>query len=251
MGGLIRVVHVCDGEVDKQSRWTNSLPEYVKSDSFIEGDRAYIKEYMQRKSEYRAKREHFAPSGYGLDVFDFDRKEIRTCQGYCDYTEISYNSVRMYFTGNVVSISNIDKDNILFPSPITPDDPSYYPPVVGRMFEKKMVGLKSRSSKIKIPLENLASKDPNGQEQDLSFEIVLSNMELANQWRKRRFKKSGAEAQRPSVMFDTFYIEWEKFGWKVIKYQTLKEMYEDVSKIYTLSNKDKKVWEEEIKYEQE
>lgn len=88
MGGYIRIIIKVDDKIYCQTRWTNAIPNFVQNTKFIECDRDYIHEYLNSPSTYREENEIFSPSGYGIDVFDFDSKQIYSCQYYTDYKTI-------------------------------------------------------------------------------------------------------------------------------------------------------------------
>jgi len=97
MGGTIATIIKLNDKIYKLDGITNSLPEFVKIDKFIECDKKWIKYYISCFNEVKT----FSPEGYGLDIFDFDNKRILTMQGYCSYYTIDYTNILMYLNGCV------------------------------------------------------------------------------------------------------------------------------------------------------
>jgi len=226
MGGSIRTVHVIDKKYDIQTRWTNSLPEYVKSSKFVLSDMDYIKSYLNRKSEYRNEKETFSPTDYGLDVFDFDNKTIINCQGYCRYDDISYCVVSLY---NNQSYASIDDDNgKITITPITKEDEEFYPTEVKQMWEKNMlsVDLRIRHSDI----DKIKNKSDYGK---TSFEDILKQM---------------ANFEDRDNGIASFKIKWADFGWKlkVFEPDNLLGFYNYIKENYKLTSEDINDWEGHI-----
>ena len=96
MGGSIRVIIVKDKIVTKKTRWTNSLPSFVQDSNFIDCKKEWVDEYINSPSDYTTPQNDFSPEGYGLDVFDFDKKIIYSCQGYCSYKAIDFIDMLFY-----------------------------------------------------------------------------------------------------------------------------------------------------------
>ena len=249
MGGTIRVIHVIDKQIDKQSRWTNSLPEYVKTDKFISGDRKWINDYLTRKSAYREDDESFSPNGYGLDVFDFDKREIHTCQGYCSYSEISYATVWLWLDGGILE-SIEKKENgktITVLSVVTSEDPNFYPPIVERMWDSGMVSVILENSRIIKSKEEL---------DNISFLQVLQEMKkydrnkFVSSAMKRGYDTGLKSLKKSKINSSSFYVEWKKMGWKLMQYSEDKkgwtEFYENMKNNYPLTDEEKKLWEEKI-----
>jgi len=210
MGGSIRTVFIKDGQVYKQTRWTNGLPLFVKHDKFIEKNEEWINDYINQPSGYREEHETFSPSGYGLDIFDFDRKKIYSHQIYCNYDTIHYANIAIFLGKHASDI----------------DDPDYnYSEVTKRMWEKKMLTTK-------ITYINSLKK-----------EIGKHTYEKALEMGKDYFLKLTLKERK----YVEFIINWGDFGWELREYDNLRLYLEDVKKVYTLTQEDLDVWEETIK----
>lgn len=219
MGGTIRVITVVDNNVYKQSRWTNPLPDYVKTDKFVKCDRIWINDYLSHydSSAYAEKEETFSPNGYGLDVFDFDNKRILTSQGYCSYERIDWSAIYLYMAGCVITDLPVEDQT---------------PTTTKRMFEAGMLGMVDWGMK-EISLPN-------------TFDEALKIMEETDQY---RFHKHSQPP--PKVIAIGFSILWKKMGWDLIQFEEskkgFKEMLDYCNKNYTLTEKDVKVWKKFIR----
>lgn len=228
MGGDIRVIHVIDDKPNIQVRWTNPLPDYVKADRFMNFDLEYINEYLNKPSEHRYDGEAvFAPVGYGLDVFDFNKKKIYTNQGYCQYTHIHFTSVLTYIHDRI------------WPKP-DKDTDEYYPNIVKRMFDVGMVTPCIRSydsasnSVVNEPITGIAD-----------FDKLIRKM---------------YELEYPTIgkrQMTTFEVNWDRFGWEVIKFEESLKGWETFRDLmiseYKISDSDTKVWNDYLsdRYEDE
>jgi len=215
MGGSIRVVTIKDGVTKCTSRWTNVLPHFVKHDKFIEKDERWIKEYINQNSEYSDGSDNFSPEGYGLDVFDFDRKKIYTCQDYCGYDTIDYVAIELYVTDRVMGIDNNDTDE-------------YYPSVAKRMWDKQMI-----SSRI-------ISLGTN--EEDMTF---IKTFDEAMKIGKQLFKDR-AKIFNNTKKYLEFVINWKQFGWELKEYENWRKYFNNIRLAYNLNEEEIKGWEERI-----
>ena len=122
MGGSIKVANRINNIITSQTRWTNPLPEYVQNEKFINCNFEYVQSYINRESIYLDTKgnETCSPTGYGLDFFDFDNKEIHSYQSYCDYKKIQYSSISIYLLGGVADVTT-DND-MLSITPLTKED---------------------------------------------------------------------------------------------------------------------------------
>lgn len=246
MGGKIRVIHIVDGETSIQSRHTNPLPEYVKNMKFIKGDREYIKEYINTPSSFREKREYFSPNGYGLDIYDFDKKIIYNCQSYTHLKTIQRVSLLLYYKGNVIGPDGV----------ITPDSPYFFPSEVKQMWDENILRVAS------VKDINGSGKDEdnymhwNKEELKMSFEEVYEHMLDFDSFIRRYFgAKRGNVLDKirmwtncePEIKISHLEIDWEAAGWTYKHFEDdldgFKAMFEDVQKHYQLSERDKKKWE--------
>ena len=106
MGGSIRTIIIKDDKIHSLDSYTNGLPDFVKNDKFIEGDDEYLNKFIA----YYISNQPFAPEGYGIDIFDFDKKKIINCQGYCSYDKYDLTSIDIHKMGMI--ISDVDKSNL-------------------------------------------------------------------------------------------------------------------------------------------
>ena len=252
MGGSIRVVHRIGGEINKQTRWTNSLPGYVQNEKFVEGDPEYVKEYLSRPSEWREKKEYFAPNGYGLDFYDFDKKIIHTIQGYTSYKDIEYSAVFLWLLGKVSTLDSI-VDGKIFLTKCTDKDEYFFPHEVRKMWEKNMLSGISYIGDYDnswIPEnQKILSKEEMG---NPSFEECLSMLEYTKGHDSKRHLMYAEYYKEGFPELLGFRINWEAFGWTIHKYQEdsagLKAIKEAIQADITLSKKEEEKWKEYIEY---
>ena len=215
MGGSIRVVVKANDRINVQTRWTNPLPSFVKNPLFIECNEQHITEYLNQESRHRnpTSEELFSPTGYGLDVFDFDKKRIYSLQGYSSYDI-------QEFAG--ISLSRHDEEEYRRYTDL---------------WEKKYMGLMT----FKVFDENW--RDPanqslyvNGQ---MTFEAAMKHLKADHDKRM---------AKRKYVWFQ---IQWEKLGWQLKRYEEdaagYKQMLVDlIQDGYPLSIDAQLDWQEQL-----
>ena len=243
MGGSIRVVHRIGGVIDKQTRWTNSLPGYVQNAKFINGDPEYVKEYQTRPSEWRGEQEFLAPNGYGLDFYDFDKKTIHTVQGYTSYNTIEYSGIFLWLLGKVKSIDAI-VDGKLFLSTCTDSDDYFFPHEIRKMWNEGMIsGISYTGNYDDSWMEEnqkILSKEELG---NPTFEELLAMLEHTA-GRKRMYADHYKEGS-PELI--GLMINWEEFGWTIKKYdetsEGLKEIKSNIEADIPLTTEDLEIWD--------
>lgn len=251
MGGAIRVVHRIGGSIDKQTRWTNSLPAYVKNADFVNGTPEYIEEYIKRPSEYRHPTDDFSPDGYGIDFFDFESRTIHTMQGYCDYTDIEYSSIFIYLTGNVAGYTLVDGQLRL--KTHSYDDPDFFPTQVMRMWDLGMLSVVTYTGKRNEPWNPEFEKVLTPEElPGVFYAECLASMEKF-ETEHRGYGNPLFEPLYPNLKeknipaITGFKINWKKFGWTIKDYpendpEGIRSFYMNVQSL--LTDEEKKEWEE-------
>jgi hypothetical protein len=210
MGGSIRVVTIFEGKIFPQTRWTNPNPFFVKNLNFLICKKEHIEEYLndyEKCDGYSENEESFSPNGYGLDVFDFDKKIIYSTQCYCSYDTISYSMVYNELAS-------------MFERKPEPDDRNYYPNIARELWDNNAIYIDNK--------RGYYSKD------NLSFDASI-----------KMFEKYYRDKNSPP--YPEYHINWEKFGWKTFRFQENKEeskkMFDELKKNYSLTEKDVKEWE--------
>jgi len=198
MGGSIKTIIIRDEKQNILDGYTNSLPEFVKTDKFIDGDKEWIDEYI--KCYYNSKM--FTPNDYGLDIFNFDKKEILTCQCYCSYNNIEYTSISLYMGGHVLTTTeNQDK-----------------PPFVSkRMWDKGMIRLTANfydeKNKKFINTDNVDQKSSY----EDSFQYLKDNNPMSTKIDRESLELNQLERYQNGIenLPSSYKIRWEDFGWKL------------------------------------
>ena len=260
MGGSIRVVTKIDGVISKQTRWTNSLPQFVKNESFLNCDREYVQEYNNRESKYRESNETFSPNSYGLDFYDFDSKKIYTNQGYCGYSDIDMTEIFIYLHGRVANVSTKNNGSLII-DPILDDSKFFFPTEVKKMWESNMLSCNvftgSKKDPLYDPMYNKSiSKEDMG---NISFETCLALMEKFGSSQRVPFGLNQKSRIGLFSMFldktikhkiKGFNINWKEHGWELKEYDEselgFKLMLSDLQKDYVLSDTDIKEWDQFI-----
>jgi len=249
MGGSIRVVHKLNGVITKQTRWTNSLDDYVQNSQFIKSDPEHIQEYLNRPTDYGEPPEHFAPNGYGLDFFDFDKKEIHTWQGYTSYQDIEYIALFLWLLGHVSTINGV-VDGKVYLTRSTDQDEYFFPHEVRKMWNENMLSgiTYTGSYEDHWMQENIKilSKEEMG---NPTFEECLSMLENTHEpigGKKRLMYAEHYKEGFPKIT--GFQINWSNLGWTLHEYpetlQGLKDMKAAIEIDNPFTPEDEKVWEE-------
>lgn len=211
MGGAVRVIVKQDDVIHKHTRHTNALPDFVKSDKFIECDKKYMNDYLNVKSDYSSDKDTFSPDGYGLVVLDMDSKTIISSQGYCSFEYIMLTTYALYEMGCVMGV---DKDS-----------PYYYPNTIKRMWEKDMLS----ATESYLSEGKVESKLINPSFEELhSMAIDRDNQQHVN-----------------------LFINWDKFDWTLIELGEgdIINLFKEVTDRYLLEDEDLDDWKSYINYD--
>lgn len=117
MGGQIRIIiREEDGTIHKQSRWTNTVPCFVKNIKFFTNDKDYINEYIKaynKSGMYKSDNECISPNTeYGMVILDFKDKWIGSMNGYCGFDCYELSGILLSASNVVDKKGRIDLEKV-------------------------------------------------------------------------------------------------------------------------------------------
>lgn len=91
MGGSVSTAfRFANGDVDCLELWTNPLPRFLKSKNIIvDKNEDMVRDFIKENEEIGNDHIPLAPSGYGLNVIDFQKNVFLTMQGHADFNWFS------------------------------------------------------------------------------------------------------------------------------------------------------------------
>ncbi len=240
MGGQIRVIiREEDGTVHKHSRWTNSLPCFVKNPKFLSEDKEYIKMYIEgyKTSGYKSDVEFLSPNTeYGMVILDFKDKWVASMNGYCSFDNYELAGLLLDARNVVDNDGQIDKNKAAEVLKAEYNDfhsghELYNSGLLS--FVKEQYYSDRTKSVVEVPIKEFNEK------------------EIKKLYNKRHSKISKLFKSNKSVEFERIIglINYEKIGWSLSEYSetiegNLSFLKDVLSHSFSLTTDDINDWQE-------